>query len=96
MAHENYTLGSSCKSSIPFVVRYPTRKENGVVLCVLNDVPDNILNVGQLGLIVREHLGSTLWTHSILHLVLFDCFESCNTHVCWNTNVSLHTRWPWK
>ena len=73
--------GSTCKSSIPLVTRYPARKENGVVLCVLKDVPDNnILNVGQLGCIVREHLGSTSWTHSILHLVLFDSFESCNTH----------------
>ena len=47
--------GSSCKSSIPLVARYPARKENGVVLYVLKDVPDNILNVGQLGCIVREH-----------------------------------------
>ena len=74
--------GSSCKSSIPLVARYPTRKENGVVLCVLKDVPDNILNVGQLGCIVRERLGSTSCTHSILHLVLFDSFESCNTTHC--------------
>ena len=72
--------GSSCKSSIPLVARYPAGKENGMVLCVLKDVPDNVLNVGQLGWIVREHLGSTSWTHSILHLVLFDSFESCNTH----------------
>ena len=55
--------GSNCKSSIPLVARYPAGKENGVVLCVLKDVPDNILNVGQLGCIVREHLGSTSWTH---------------------------------
>ena len=54
--------GSSYKSSIPLVVRYPARKENGVVLCILKDVPDNILNVGQLGWIVREHLGLTSWT----------------------------------
>ena len=72
--------GSGCKPSIPLVARYPAGKENGVVLCVLKDVPDNILNVGQLGCIVREHLGSTSWTNSILHLVLFDSFESCNAH----------------
>ena len=72
--------GSSCKSSIPLVARYPAGKENGVVLCILKDVPDNILNVGQLGCIVREHLGSTSWTNSIFHLVLFDSFESCNAH----------------
>ena len=66
--------------SLLYIARYPARKENGVVLCVLKDVPDNILNVGQLGCIVREHLGSTSWTHSILHLVLFDSFESCDTH----------------
>ena len=66
--------------SLLFIARYPARKENGVVLCVLKDAPDNILNVGQLGCIVREHLGSTSWTHSILHLVLFDSFESCDTH----------------
>ena len=72
--------GSSCKSSIPLVARYPAGKENGVVLCVLKDVPDKILNVGQLGCIVREHLGSTSWTNSILHLVLFDSFELCNAH----------------
>ena len=71
--------GSNCKSSIPLVARYPARQENGMVLCILKDVPDNILNVGQLGCIVREHLGSTSWTHSILHLVLFGSFESCNT-----------------
>ena len=85
--------GSSCKSSIPLVTRYPARKENGVVLCVLKDVPDNnILNVGQLGCIVREHLGSTSWTHSILHLVLFDSFESCNTHFCAGTQMCPYTR----
>ena len=41
--------GSSCKSSISLVARYPAGKENDVVLCVLKDVPDNVLNVGQLG-----------------------------------------------
>ena len=88
--------GSSCKSSILLVARYPAGKENGVVLCVLKDVPDNILNVGQLGCIVMEHLGSTSWTHSILHLVLFDSLSHAILIVCRNTNVSLHTRWPWK
>ena len=68
--------GSSCKSSIPLVAKYPAGKENGVVLCI----PDNILNVGQLGCIVREHLGSISWTQSILHLMLFDSFESYNPH----------------
>ena len=72
--------GSSCKSSIPLVAGYAAGKENGVVLCVLKDVSDNILNVGQLGCNVREHLGLISWTQSILHLVLFDSFESCNTH----------------
>ena len=54
--------GSSCKSSIPLVAGYPAGKENGMVLCILKDVPDNIFNVGQLGCIVREHLGSISWT----------------------------------
>ena len=46
--------GSSCKSSIPLVARYPAGKENGVVLCDLKVVPDNILNVGQLGCMYCE------------------------------------------
>ena len=49
-----------------------------MVLCVLKDVSNNILNVRQLGCIVREHLDSTSWTHSILHPMLFDSFELCN------------------
>ena len=85
--------GSSCKSSIPLVAGYPAGKENGVVLCVLKDVPDNILNVGQLGCIVREHLGSTSWTQSILHLVLFDSFELCNTHCVQEHAMALKMIW---
>ena len=47
---------------IPLVAGYPAGKQNGVVLCVLKDVPDSILYVGELGGVVREHLGSTSWT----------------------------------
>ena len=47
---------------IPLVPGYPAGKQNGVVLCVLKDVPDSILYVGELGGVVMEHLGSTSWT----------------------------------
>ena len=70
-----------------------------MVLCVLKDVPNIILNVRQLGGIVREHLGSTSWTHSIFHPVVLDGFESCNTHCvqehkCVPTHaVTLEMKW---
>ena len=51
-----------------------------MVLCVLEDVLDNILNVEDLGSIVREHLGLTLWTQHVLRPVLLDSIQSCNTH----------------
>ena len=51
-----------------------------MVLCIMQNVPDNILNVRELSGVVREHLGSTSWTQPILNPALFDGIQSCTTH----------------